>query len=278
MRIMSWKCWLTVVVGLNFFGSCQALCVYFWTPWFSSDPEHPMLKACGLQATLQLGPATLPSLVFTSNPEPPRPLQLDPSHGRESGMAGLPELHPTAASPQACVLAWWLLSTKKGFLSFLSGCFETPEAEMWITRSAEQAACSFERKLKWSIKLQLVTVLAAIVLFVFTAADRGFTTATSALSHRDPVVSNASLKKKKKKSKEENETFMFSFYIYCCISIFPLSYQEISRPQKPALLVVGGHTPAEEYQSNPWCFPSLLAPPRPGHWLFSQAFLWVAGC
>lgn len=277
MRIMSWKYRLTAVVRLNFFGSCQALCVYFWTPWFSSDPEHPMLKACGLQATLQLGPAMLPPLC----------LLLTQSHRGLSSwtqaMAGKVAWQdclsciPTAASPQACVLAWRLLPTKKGFLSFLSGCFETPEAEMWITRSAEQAACSCERKLKWSIKLKLVIVLAAIVLFVFTAADSGFTTATSALSHRDPVVSNASFKKKKK-SKEENETFMFSFYIYCCIFIFPLSYQEISRPQKPALLVVGGHTPAEDYQSNPWCFPSLLAPPRPGHWLFSQAFLWVAGC
>jgi len=37
------------------------------------------------------------------------------------------------------------LATKEGFLSYLSACYEIPEAE--LTRSAEQAACSFEGKL-----------------------------------------------------------------------------------------------------------------------------------
>lgn len=145
MRIMSWRGWLAVAIGLNFFAPGHALCVYLWTPRFYCDPEHPALKGCSLQAALQLGSAGLLSPVFTSNPEPLQPLQLDPGHGRDSGMAHATS--PPQPPRRARALAARLLPTKKGFLSCLAGRLETHAAKTQITRLAEQAACSFEGKL-----------------------------------------------------------------------------------------------------------------------------------
>lgn len=49
----------------------------------------------------------------------------------------------------------------------------------------------------WTVKPQLIIFLAAIVLFLFSATDSVFTTATSAPSNRDTPVFNVSIKKKK---------------------------------------------------------------------------------
>lgn len=97
-----------------------------------------------------------------------------------------------------CAPAVTALATKEGFLSYLSACYEIPEAE--LTRSAEQAACSFEGKLLLNHKASVnyfscCYCVPCFFVFFFTAADSVFTTATSALSHRDAVVSNASIKK-----------------------------------------------------------------------------------
>lgn len=149
---------------------------------------------CGLQVTLQLGSAGLPSPAFASNTEPLHPLLLDLVQGRASGMAGLPMLHPHHSLSVGRVLwLWQILLPRRTFFPIWL-CAMT---FLKLSLLDQQNRLSVVLKENyWTVKPRLIIFLAAIVLF-FSATDSVFTTATSAPSNRDTPVFNVSIKKKK---------------------------------------------------------------------------------
>lgn len=182
---------------------------------------------CGLQVTLQLGSAGLPSPAFASNTEPLHPLLLDLVQGRASGMAGLPMLHPHHSLSVGRVLwLWQILLPRRTFFPIWL-CAMT---FLKLSLLDQQNRLSVVLKENyWTVKPRLIIFLAAIVLFFLL-----LTVYLQQLPLPPPtgilLFLMFPLKKRKLFFKEENEAFIFSFHVYCYI--FFLYFQDISRHQK----------------------------------------------